>query len=83
VPKSKETINKVNHDTRKIGFISRYGKLYIVGLDALLAIVLDESKSIIQRSVDQFFVPRIYQAVLSDNHPETVDRLVRERVRFI
>jgi hypothetical protein len=35
VPKSKETIDKVNHDTRKDGFIKKYGKLYIVELDAL------------------------------------------------
>ena len=37
VPKSKETIDKVTHDTRKDGFIKKYGRLYIV--DALLAIV--------------------------------------------
>ena len=46
MPKSKETIDKVNHDTRKNGFIRKYGKLYIVELDALLAIVPDEFKSI-------------------------------------
>jgi len=30
MPKSKETIDKVNHDTRKNGFIKKYGRLYIV-----------------------------------------------------
>ena len=35
VPKNKETIDKVNHDSRKNGFIKKYGKLYIVELDAL------------------------------------------------
>jgi hypothetical protein len=39
MPKSKETIHKVNQDTRKNGFIKKYGKLYIVELDALLATV--------------------------------------------
>jgi hypothetical protein len=34
MPESKETIDKVNHDTRKEGFIKKYGKLYIVELDA-------------------------------------------------
>ena len=48
VPKSKETIDKVNNDTRKNAFIRKYGKLYIVELDALLAIV-PEFKSIVQR----------------------------------
>jgi len=83
MPKNKETINKVNNDTRKNGFIRKYGKLYIVELDALLAIVPDEFKSIVQGSVDQFFDEEIYQDVLSDNQPELVDKLVQEKVRFI
>jgi hypothetical protein len=83
VPKSKETIDKVNHDTRKNGFIKKYGKLYIVELGALLAIVPDEFKSIVQESVDQFFDEEIYQDVLSDHQPQLVDKLVHERIRFI
>jgi hypothetical protein len=83
MPKNKETIDKVNHDTRKNGFIKKYGKLYIVELDALLAIVPDKFKSIVQGSIDQFFDREIYQAVLAENQPEMVDRLVQERVRFI
>jgi hypothetical protein len=82
-PKNKETIDKVNNDTRKNGFIRKYGKLYIVELDALLAIVPDKFKSIVQTSVDQFFDEEIYQDVLSDNQPELVDKLVQEKVRFI
>lgn len=35
MPNSKETIDKVNNDTRKNGFIRKYGKLYIVELDTL------------------------------------------------
>ncbi len=70
MPKSKETIDKVNHDTRKDGFIKKYGKLYIVELDALLAIVPDEFNSIVQTSVDQFFDQEIYQDVLSANQSE-------------
>ena len=83
MPKSKETIEKVNHDTRKDGFIKKYGKLYVVELDALLAIRPDEFKSIVQESVDQFFDEGIYQAVLSDHQPNLLDRLVQERIRFI
>jgi hypothetical protein len=67
---------------RKNGFIRKY-KLYVVELDALLAIVPDEFKSIVQGSVDQFFNQEIYQAVLSDNQPQLVDKLVHERIRFI
>jgi len=82
MPKDKETLDKVNHDTRKKGFIKKYGKLYIVELDALLAIVPDQFKSIIQGSVDQFFDQEIYQEVMGENQPEMVDRLVRKKVRF-
>ena len=78
-----ETIDKVNHDTRKDGFIKKYGKLYIVELDALLAIVRAEFKRIVRESVDQFFDQRIYQAILSDHRPDLLDRLVQERIRFI
>jgi hypothetical protein len=65
MPKSEETIDKVNHDTRKDRFIKKYGNLYVVELDALLAIAPDEFKTIVQGSVDQFFDQGIYQAVLA------------------
>ncbi len=83
MPNSKETIDKVNNDTRKNGFIRKYGRLYIVELDALLAIVPDEFKSIVQESVDQFFGRGIYQNVLSAHQPDIIDRLVQEKVKFI
>jgi hypothetical protein len=83
MPKSKETVDKVNHDTRKNGFIKKYGRLYIVELDALLAIVPDVFRSVVQESVDQFFDSGIYQDVLSDHLPNVIDRLVQDRVRFI
>jgi hypothetical protein len=41
-PKSKETIDKVNHETRKDGF--KYGRPYIVELDARLAIGLVQER---------------------------------------
>lgn len=83
LPESQETIKKVKSDTRTNSFIEKYGKLYVVELDALLAIVPDEFKRILHESVDQFFDQRIYQAVLSDHQPELLDRLVQERIRFI
>jgi hypothetical protein len=43
----------------------------------------DEFKSIVQGSVGQFFDQVIYQAVLSDNQPELVEKLVHEKVRFV
>ena len=84
VPESQETIKKVKSDTRTNSFIKKYGKLYVIELDALLVpYVPDEFKRILHESVDQFFDQRIYQAVLSDHQPELLDRLVQERIRFI
>jgi hypothetical protein len=57
--------------------------LYIAELDALLAIVPDEFKSIVQGSVDQFFDQEVYQAVLSENQPQLVGKLVHEKVRVV
>jgi hypothetical protein len=76
--RSKETIDNVNHDTRENGFVITYSKLYIVELDALLAILPDEFKSIVQGSVDQFFDQEIYQDFLSENQPE-LDKIAHER----
>jgi hypothetical protein len=76
--RSKETIDNVNHDTRENRFVITYSKLYIVELDALLAILPDEFKSIVQGSVDQFFDQEIYQDFLSENQPE-LDKIAHER----
>jgi len=83
VPNNQETINKVNHDTRMKGFIKKYGRLYVVEPDALLAVVPDEFRTIVQESVDEFFDEDLYEAVLSKHSTKTVDRLVRQRVRFL
>lgn len=83
IPNSQETIDKVNRDRRTRGFIEKYGKLIVVELDALLAIVPEEFKIQVQESVDQFFVDDIYQRVLDEHPPELIDRLVRGRVTFL
>lgn len=83
MPDDDETIAKVNNDTRANKFRKKYGKLYAVELDALLAIVPGEFKSIVKGSVDQFFDQGVYQDTMSNHRPELVDRLVHERVRFL
>ena len=70
----------LNHHTAKNGFMRKYGKLYVVELDALLAIVPDQFKSIVQGSVDQFFDR---EDVLADHQPDMVDKIVQGRIRFI
>jgi hypothetical protein len=83
VPNSDDTLDKVKRDTRTNGFIEKYGKLYVVELDALLAIVPDEFKTMVQESVDQFFDEDIYQLELAKHSPEEIKRLVCEKVRFL
>lgn len=79
VPNDQDTVDKVNRDTRKNGFVEKYGKLYVVELDALLAIVPEEFRTIVQESVDEFFDEDIYKAVLSKHRPNVIERLVHQR----
>ena len=39
-PEDNETLEKLDRDSRTNGFIEKYGELFAVELDALLAIVL-------------------------------------------
>ena len=54
-PEDSETLDKLDKESRKDGFIDKHGELIAVGLDALLAIVPDEFKKLVQESVDQYF----------------------------
>lgn len=83
VPNDQVTVDKVNRDTRRNGFVGKYGKLYVVELDALLAIVPEEFRTIVQESVDEFFDEAIYKAVLSKHRPNVIEKLVHQRVSFL
>lgn len=83
MPRDKETTDTMNRDTRTNGFIRKYGRLYAVELDALLAIIPDEFRTMIEESIDGFFDQVTYQEILAENQPEMVDRLVHEKVRFL
>ena len=48
-------------------------------LDALLAIVPEEFKSLVQKSVDQFFNQTIYDNMLAEYTPE----LIESKVKFL
>jgi hypothetical protein len=54
IPENSETLDKLDKDSRKDGFIDRHGQLIAVELDALLAIVPDQFKQLVQESVDQY-----------------------------
>jgi hypothetical protein len=83
IPDNQETLDKVNNDTRMGKFKEKHGKLYVVELDALLAIVPEEFKSLIQKSVDQFFNQTIYDDVWAEYTPEQIERLVQSKVKFL
>ena len=52
-------------------------------LDALLAIVPEEFKSLVQKSVDQFFNQTIYDNKLAEYTREQIGRLVQSKVKFL
>jgi hypothetical protein len=84
VPNNQETLDKIRKDTRTNKFIEKYGgKLYVVELDALLAVIPDQFRTMVQQSVDQYFDERVYKKVLRAHLPEHIDRLVHQRVRFL
>jgi hypothetical protein len=83
IPDNQETLAKVNNDTRIGKFKEKHGKLYVVELDALLAIVPEEFKSLVQKSVDRFFNQVIYDEMLVEYTPEQIERLVQNKVKFL
>ena len=84
VPNNQETLDKIRKDTRTNKFTEKYGgKLYAVELDALLAAIPDQFRTMVQQSVDQFFDERVYKNVLRAHQPEYMDRLVHQRVKFL
>ena len=48
-----------------------------------LAIVPEEFKSLVQKSVDQFFNQTIYDNKLAEYTPEQIGRLVQSKVKFL
>jgi hypothetical protein len=61
IPEDSDTLDKLDKDSRKDGFIDKHGELIAVELDALLAIVPDQFKQLVQKSVDQYFDETIYK----------------------
>jgi hypothetical protein len=83
VPDSLETIYKVKRDTRTNKFIEKYGKLFVVELDTLLAIVPDQFKVIVQKSIDQSIDQNTRKRVLNEHPPDLIESLVERKVRFL
>ena len=74
IPEDSETLDKLDKDSRKGGFINKYGQLMAVELDALLAIVPDQFKLLMQESVDQYFDQTIYKTEQARHSPEKIRR---------
>jgi len=64
MPGEKETVEKAMRDPRLKKFVAEYGRLLLVELDAMLAIVPDEFIEIIKDSVDEYFDHDIYEETL-------------------
>lgn len=82
IPEDSETLDKLNKDSRKNGFIDKHGRLIAVELDALLAIVPEQFKELVQEPVDQYFDENFYEKEQAKHSPEEIMRLVRDKVRF-
>jgi hypothetical protein len=82
IPEDSETLDKLDKDSRKGGFIDKHGQLIAVELDALLAIVPDEFRQLVQESVDQYFDEAFYEKQQAKHSPEEIKRLVHQKVRF-
>jgi hypothetical protein len=83
IPEDSETLDKLDKDSRKDGFIDKHGQLMAVELDALLAIVPDEFKVLVQESVDQYFDEDTYRREQKGHSPKDIRRLVHQKVRFL
>ena len=81
IPSDQETINKLNKDTRKSKFISKYGNLYAVELDALLAIAPDEFQKLLIESVDQFFDKTIYEQNLKQYSSNEIQKMIKTKIQ--
>ena len=86
LPSNQKGLDKLNNDSRKARFIRKYGKLYGVELDALLALVPEKFEKLVQDSIDHLFDEGIYKRIqtkLSATAPKEVDGHVRQKVRFL
>jgi hypothetical protein len=81
IPSDQETLNKLNKDTRKSKFILKYGELYAVELDALLAIAPDEFEKILMESVDQFFDKTIYEQNLNQYSSNEIQKMIKTKIQ--
>ena len=81
IPSDQETINKSNKDTRKYKFISQYGDLYAVELDALLAIAPDEFEKLFIQSVDQFFDKTICEQNLEQYSSNEIQKIIKSKIQ--
>jgi hypothetical protein len=83
-PTDEKTLQKLKNDSRTKGFISRYGELYAVEVEALTAFVMDEFEKLVQAEVDNLYDNKIYEELLNkpQHKPENISRLVQKKVRF-
>jgi hypothetical protein len=84
IPDNQETLDKLRKDIWTNKFREKYrGKLYAVELDALLAVIPDQFRTMVQHSVDQFFDEKVYKKTLRAHPPEYIDTLVHRKVKFL
>lgn len=77
-----ETTKKLRRDSRAKRFIAKYGSLFAVELDALLAYRPVEFRALVQEAVDSLFNFDTNAVIREEHSAEAIWRLVSERVTF-
>ena len=76
----KITAEKMNRDSRTIGFVEKYGRLYAVELDALPALIPEVFSKLVIQSVEQFFDMEIYTEIISNNSSNEIKELLKNKI---
>lgn len=84
IPEAGETVEKAKRDPRYQNFLEKYGRLMLVEVDAMLALVPDEFTEIIQSSVDQYFDYDIYEETieLETENAEIMRKYLHDHIEF-
>lgn len=81
-PGDKQTLDKLENDSRTKAFIAEHGELYAVELEALTAKVPDQFEKLVQTEVDNLHDDELYQEQLAkaEHKPQYISGLVQKLI---
>jgi hypothetical protein len=78
---SRETLAKLKRDPNGPKFIAKYGKLFQIEVDALMAYDAEGFTRMIQKAIDDLFNEDIYQKALKEYSSENIKEEVEKSIR--